>query len=96
MIFNFILIMIILVLIYVIINLYNKLRKCEKLITDTEISNELNYINFYKSFKEMANRLIAIDKKGSFKSEDEVGYSWNIFMKLIEDMDELFKTILEK
>lgn len=96
MIFNFISIITILVLIYVIINLYNKLRKCEKLITDTEISNDLNYINFYKSFKEISNRLIAVDKKGSFKSEDEVGYSWNIFMKLIEDMDELFKTILEK
>lgn len=79
-----------------IINLYTKLRKCEKLIIDVEISNDFNYVSFYKSFKEMANRLIAIDKKGSFKSEDEVGYSWNMFMKLIADMDELFKNIMEK
>jgi hypothetical protein len=72
------------------------LRKCEALLSNQEINNDLIYVKFYKDFTSMSNKLIAIDKKGSFKSEDEVGYAWKIFMDIIHDMDKLFKTILEK
>lgn len=79
---------------YIILNLYRKLRKAEAAIVQLGIDNDVKYIQFYKVFKEISNNIAAVDKKASFKSEDEVGYAWNLFMDLNQQLDELFKTII--
>ena len=88
------LIILLLISTYIILNLYRKLRKAETTIIQMELDNDVKYIKFYKIFKEISNNIAAVDKKASFKSEDEVGYAWKLFMDLNRQMDELFKTII--
>ena len=69
---------------------FNLLRKVEKL--EDVIINQSNYINeFSKQLDITDKRLKAIDEKGSFKSDDEIGWFFTQ-IKVIQKSMSRFKT----
>lgn len=91
----YLLITILILLSYIIINLYIKLRKAEKLIIEGEFRMKQEYINFYKIYRSVYNDIMAVDKKSSFKSDDQVGSAWKLYVDLHEQVENLFKATIQ-
>jgi len=91
----YLLLFILLLSFYVIINLYRKLRRAEKLIIEGEFRMKQEYVEFYKIFNSIYSNIIAIDKKGSFKSEDQVGIAWKLYVDLHTQVENLFKITIQ-
>ena len=81
---------------YVIINLYSKLQKLE-----TQLKNEVEpvekayliYENLLKLLIRSKVELDSIDKRGTYSSDDEVGFAFKIIQGSIENLVEEIKKI---
>ena len=82
------------IMIYIIINLYIKVRRAEKLIIHNEFAANQRFVEFYIEFRKAHERMNTVDRKGIFKTEDEVGYTFKIIKDIVDTMDEDFKLIL--
>ena len=79
------------ILLFIIFNLNNQVKQLEDEIQkfnekEKYLNDELinNYEVFLNIFTDAYTTLIRIDKKGSFSSDDEVGFTFKILMTTIE------------
>lgn len=81
----------IIILCYIVWNLLKKVESYEQTINDYE-EQLLSFQSYYKQIVEAIQysdlRVKQIDAKGSFKSDDEIGY----FFKLIQDLQILLNS----
>lgn len=75
-----ILVVISLTFIYTTYNLFKKNEKCEEII----ISYDKQLLILYEQVKETNNKIKEIDSRGSFNSDDEIGF----FFKYVSKMQE--------
>ena len=69
--------------------IYNLLRKNEAL--EDELDNSDAYIqSVYDSMKNAYNRMIKIDRLGSFESDDESGYIFDEIKSSMENLNEKY------
>lgn len=94
-----ILVSLILVLSYLVINLYRKNIKLEETVSDiVNIDDtvlaflESLLVTYTKAFAELTR----IDKLGSFKSDDETGFIFKTIMKTIEDIKNQIDDVILK
>lgn len=87
------LIPIIIILLYIIYNLYNKNIKLRERVEETYTKNDELYnhiLRISEVIKFSEKKLEEIDEKGSFKSDDEVGFFF-ISLKAIQSVLNQFK-----
>lgn len=84
MILEIILGIIIVVLLYAIINLIKKITKYQKLFI--EYDNKIEYM--VDQFTVTIDKLNEVDKRGAFKSDDEVGFVWEELKTIINSLKE--------
>jgi|TARA_B110000914_G_scaffold35837_1_gene28759 predicted PurR-regulated permease PerM len=73
--------------IFVIYNLLDKFEQSEEYIENLE-----SWVNrFAKSINGMQSRMSEIDKKGTFESDDEVGYFFKELKTIMEQLNTLGK-----
>ena len=74
---------------------YNLLRKNEAL--EDELDNSDAYIqSVYDSMKNAYNRMIKIDRLGSFESDDESGYIFDEIKSSMENLNEKYNLDVEE
>jgi len=75
--------------IYFCFNLFQKLQQSKKLIS-TKLFLEDDLKNFYTKLSEdiieIYTKLQRVDKKGSFASDDEVGFTFKAILRIIEEL----------
>lgn len=87
-----VLVLIIILLLYVI---WNLLRNSELLEDELEVSQK--YIETsYTSMKNAYDKMISIDRLGSFESDDESGYIFKEIKSAIEELNEAYKLDAEE
>ncbi len=88
--YYYILIGVILVLCYIVYNLYNKYRILLKKYDEDILHLETSTINVYKFmlgiFTEGVARMRDIDRRGVFEKDDEVGYAFAVIKEAIEQI----------
>ena len=77
------------VVVLLVFGIYNLLRKNEAL--EDELYNSDAYIqSVYDSMKNAYNRMIKIDRLGSFESDDESGYIFDEIKSSMENLNEKY------
>lgn len=77
------------VVVLLVFGIYNLLRKNEAL--EDELDNSDAYIqSVYDSMKNAYNRMIKIDRLGSFESDDESGYIFDEIKSSMETLNEKY------
>ena len=77
------------VVVLLVFGIYNLLRKNEAL--EDELDNSDTYIqSVYDSMKNAYNRMIKIDRLGSFESDDESGYIFDEIKSSMENLNEKY------
>ena len=77
------------VVVLLVFGIYNLLRKNEAL--EDELDNSDAYIqSVYDSMKNAYNRMIKIDRLGSFESDDESGYIFDEIKSSMENLNEKY------
>ena len=74
---------------FIAMNLYNQVNQLEQYLehaTKSEEDVDSYYRYFLGLFTQCYVELQRIDKRGSFSSDDEVGFSFRIVLKAIEDV----------
>lgn len=79
------------ILVFIIFNLNNQVKQLEEEVQTADQKEkylydelEKNYNVFLNIFTEAYTTLIRIDKKGSFSSDDEVGFTFKVLVSAIE------------
>lgn len=84
---TYILVLIIIILLYSSFMQIKKQKKYENIIDDYD--NKID--NFINSIENVIKKLDEIDIRGSFKSDDEVGFVWEELKKQISELDNEIK-----
>ena len=82
-------ILFLLILLYIIFNLYSKIDKLESLLTEQNRAEEyanLVYDNLLKLLIKCKVEIDSIDKRGTYSSDDEVGFAFKIIKGSIENL----------
>lgn len=91
----FLLIIIILFLLYIIRNLYNKNVKLENLVEITENKHVEFLYTLTEKFIQVKRKLDQVDKRGSFASDDEVGFVFKIINNQIIELTNILTELTE-
>jgi len=87
---NYIVIILSLIILILGYGVYNLIKKNESLESDLQFYDE--YIDdVYDSLKKAYDRMVKIDRLGSFESDDESGYIFNEIKSAINELNELYE-----
>jgi hypothetical protein len=93
---TYVLVFVIVVMAFIIYKLNDKCDKLESYIGKMEDDYELTLMKLLEMYTEAHMRLLRVDKRGGFASDDEVGFIFNIIKNTVSDLKGRLEVLLQE